>query len=91
MSEIEDFIKAYKQIPFNYMLLEVNETDKWCISNGSIHWEPLDEEYEDWNYSGDITEGEQRYSGWLMVNVDTYTGTWQTMLFKIENEVRLED
>lgn len=82
---MEDFIKAYLELPFVGVLVDINTEDKFSISGQDIYWQDLGD--GDWNYNGWITEGEQRYDGWLMVNLDIQTGTWITIFFKEENEV----
>lgn len=85
-NSIEEFIKAYKGIPFHSMLLDINEYTEFRIDGHDIQWDRLTG--DEYNYSGIITEGLQRKDGWVVVNVDCSVGTWVTMFFKEENEVK---
>lgn len=83
---VDSFIKAYEELPFHGMLVDVREDDEFCIEGRDLRYGSLGG--DDYNYSGWITGGIQREEGWVMVNVATGDDTWVTMLFKEENEVK---
>lgn len=96
-TDISVFIEALGGISQHYPNILVSFVDSiWCMYEGEITWN-TDDSLEDLaylegdSYSATVTENSKEVGEYTIVNVDTQTGTWETLIFPNSKRKTLEE
>ena len=75
------------------VLISVSDCVAWCLeSECNIQWVSKDKTNTTLSaYSCYLPEGYTRQEGYLIANLDTQTGTWQTEIFEESKELSEDD
>lgn len=97
MSYMSEFLDVLVEIQEVYPNILVSFVDSiWCMNEGEITWN-TDDSLEDLaylegnSYSATVTENSKEVGGYTIANVDTQTGTWETLIFPNNKRKTLED
>lgn len=75
------------------VLISVSDCEAWCLSEygEEIKWVSLDKDKDLVGYSCYLPEGFTIQDGYLIANLDTQTGCWQTEIFEESKELSEDD
>ena len=92
--DLDSLKKFYNSIPENYpSLLSISDCVHWAFTeNDTVSWVSWNnsKEYLE-GYSCYVPEGYIKDDEHLMVNLDTQTGTWQTEIFCLSNQLEKDE
>ncbi len=97
MSYVSAFIDVLTEIQTEYPNILVSFADNiWCLDGTQVSWNTDDSledlAYQNGNsYSAMVPESYKELGNYTIMNVDTETGTWETLIFPNNKRKTIEE
>jgi len=90
--KIEELKAFLKSVDYP-VLISVSDCEAWCLSEDEdeVKWVSLCKSNGLVGYSCYLPEGYTRQEGYVIANLDTQTGCWQTEIFEESKELSEDD
>lgn len=90
--KIEELKAFLKSVDYP-VLISISDCEAWCLSEDGdeVKWVSLCKSNGLEGYSCYLPEAHTRQGGYLIANLDTQTGCWQTEIFEESKELPEED